>query len=172
MRSRLGEVFCAITVVVASACAGSAPTTAEKTFVAEMAPHHGLGLELVEIASVRADDVRLRRMVFEMSGYHHSDVDHLGHWLDRWRVTPADDFPGLVSGVDIDRLGTLSGPLFDAAWLEAMIDHHEGALTIAGRVLAAEPRPDIADMARATVEVQSREIDEMRSLLDRLTTDD
>lgn len=168
MRSRIRDALTVTVLVALGACGGSAPTTAEKTFVAEMAPHHLLGLELVEIATVRADDVRLRRLVFEMSGYHHSDAEHLGHLLEDWSLAPADDFPGRVPDVEVAALTTLAGPGFDEAWLRAMIDHHEGALTIASRVLTAEPRPDVATMARATVEVQSREIDEMRSLLDDL----
>lgn len=173
MRSRIRDIVAslalvAISSVTTASCGVAGPTSAERDFVAAMKPHHALGIELISLAAPRADDVRLRRLVFEMSGYHHTEMNHLDHWMSDWQVAPATAYPGRIPPEHMARLAGLSGAEFDVAWLRAMIDHHEGALTIANRVIAAEPRPDIADMARTTVEVQSGEIASMRTLIDDL----
>lgn len=169
MSRHLRELACAAALLVAAGC-GAAPklTAAEHTFVAQMIPHHDLGMELMDIATTRADDVRLRRLVFEMSGYHHSDMASLSRWSFEWSVTPSDEFPGSLTGSTLDRLADMSGPEFDAAWLEAMIDHHEGALAISRSSLARGVRQEMEEMARETIRVQSREIDEMASLVDEI----
>lgn len=166
MSRHLRELACAAALLVAAGC-GAAPTmaAAEHTFVAQMIPHHELGMTLMDIAATRADDVRLRRLVFEMGGYHHSEMASLSRWSFEWSITPADEFPGSLTDSTLDRLADMSGPEFDAAWLEAMIVHHEGALAISRSSLAQGMRSEMEKMANATVVVQSREIDEMRRLM-------
>ncbi len=166
MSRRLRDLACATLVVLAAGCASSpTSTTAEKTFVAQMIPHHELGMRLMDIAATRADDVRLRRLVFEMGGYHHSDMASLSKWSFEWGVKPSGDFPGDLPDTTLDRLATFTGAEFDEAWLDAMIDHHEGALAISRGALADDVRAEIREMARTTLEVQSREIDEMSQLI-------
>lgn len=166
MSRRLRDLVCATLVVLAAGCASSSNlTTAEKTFVAQMIPHHELGMRLMDIATTRADDVRLRRLVFEMGDYHHFDMASLSKWSFEWGVEPSGDFPGDLLDSTLDRLATLTGAEFDEAWLDAMIDHHEGALTISRDALAHEVRTEIKDMARTTIVIQSSEIDKMTMLL-------
>ena len=169
MSRRLRDLVLVALVIVAPACVAPARASdAEKTFVAQMLPHHDLGMELMEIASTRADDVRLRRLVFEMGDYHHTDMASLSQWAFEWNIASADTFPGSLADSTLAGLRELTGPKFDAAWLDAMIDHHEGALAISRSALAGSVRPELDEMAKATMEVQSREIDEMTSLLTKI----
>lgn len=50
-------------------------------------------------------------------------------------------------------------------WLEDMIKHHMGAVMMAQQVLRQDPRPEVADFARAVIAVQSEEIAMMQQLL-------
>lgn len=165
MPSRLHDALAVICIAGLAACGSPPPSEAERLFVTAMEPHHQLGIEMNDIAAVRADDVRLRRMVFGMSGYHHSDTDHLTHWMDQWNFVPESDYPGRIEQVRLDSMRRLSGARFDVAWLEAMIEHHEGALQIARALLESGAREEITVMARTTVDIQSREIAAMGDLL-------
>ena len=160
---------CAALLVITTGC-GSPPraTDADKLFVSHMIPHHDLGMELIDIAATHADDVRLRRLVFEMSSYHHSDMAALSQWSFEWGVDRSQDFPGDLPVSTLNQLASLSGTTFDLAWLDAMIEHHKGAISIAHAVLSGDALPGVAAMAQATIDIQRREINEMTSLFREL----
>lgn len=168
MPSRLPELAIALAVMTVSSCGSDAMSQAEQNFVAQMTPHHQLGIHLNEIAALRAEDVRLRRMVFEMSGYHRGDMAHLDHWSADQDIEPASDYPGHIDDAVLSTLETSTGDSFDTAWIDAMIEHHEGALQIAHTVLESRPRDEVRSLAQQTITVQSAEINELRALLDDL----
>lgn len=117
--------------IVGTGCGETAPSTADRIFVSAMVPHHQLGVQLLDNAVSRVDDVRLRRLVFKMSSYHESELHDLEKRRDKWNVTDSTRFPGWVSPDDLDELDALSGPAYDLRWLDLMIAHHEGAVTVA-----------------------------------------
>ena len=133
-----------VVLVMTGACghmhSSRQPNDVDRWFVASMVPHHRLGVELLEIAQPRVDDVRVRRLVFQMGGYHHSELQHLEHLAVEWGVAEASEFQGHLAPKVLDELRSLSGPQHDAAWLAAMIEHHEGAVAMARRQLGADDR--------------------------------
>lgn len=58
-----------------------------------------------------------------------------------------------------------SGEEFDRRWLTMMIEHHEGAVTMAKDVLATTADPAVEELATAVVEAQEREIAAMQGVL-------
>jgi len=142
---------------------------ADARFVATMVPHHRLGLELLALAEPRVDDVRVRRLVFQMSGYHHDELHQLEHHLAGWGLAEAEDYPGHLPPKVLTELAGTRGPDHDRAWLMAMIEHHEGALVIAHRQLDKGRDADLRRLAAGVVEVQRIELDRMRELLEVLT---
>ena len=131
------------------------PNDADRSFVAQLISHHHLGMELVDEATVHSSDVRLRRLVFDMSGSH----------ADRWRVTAATDFPGDLAAASVDRLAVLTGADHDTWWLHLMIEHHRGALALAATQLGSGQVRAVIDLARTVQTVQSREVTAMEQLL-------
>lgn len=129
-----------------------------------MIPHHHLGMTLVDEATRRSYDVRLRRLVFEMSGYHASELETLDRWSDAQGIAPMADFPGEVPEGEVRHLADLDTVEHDIWWLDLMIRHHRGAVEIAdaelrdGKVAAART---LADTVRR---VQSAEIEQMEEL--------
>ena len=51
------------------------------------------------------------------------------------------------------------------SWVRKMIEHHQGAIDMSRIVLEQNPRADVAEMARMTVEKQGKEIKELRKLV-------
>ena len=51
------------------------------------------------------------------------------------------------------------------SWVRKMIEHHQGALTMSEIVLKQNPRADVAEMARMTIEKQGKEIADLRKLV-------
>lgn len=146
-------------------CSTQVVLNSDKAFVAEMIPHHKVGIELIDDGQVNSSDVRLRRIVFKMSSYHHQDVHLLERFAYEWSVTLVDDFPGRVSAQQIHDLQRLSGRDYDVRWLELMIHHHKGALDIASKLLRQSGNEEMKEMARRVISVQADEIVEMVRLL-------
>ena len=140
-------------------------TTNVDTFLAGMVPHHRLGLEMLEHAVPRVDDVRVRRLVFEMSGYH---GDELHHWEDQLsHGAEVSTFPGWIAPDRLAALDDHTGPEYDVNWLVLMIEHHEGAIELAVDELTRVTRdsdPARHDLAQRIVATQRAEIEEMRTL--------
>lgn len=55
------------------------------------------------------------------------------------------------------------GEEFDAMFIDGMIEHHEGAITMAERALVEAEHPEIRAMAQAIVDAQATEIQQMES---------
>ena len=51
------------------------------------------------------------------------------------------------------------------SWVRKMIEHHQGAIDMSQIVLQQNPRADVAEMARMTVEKQGKEIEDLRKLV-------
>lgn len=147
------------------ACASGTPGAIDRLFVAEMIPHHHLGMELIDQATRRVADTGVRRLVFEMSSYHQSELDLLHDWAGQWNVESATDIPGWIDATQLTELAALSGTDYDRRWLELMIEHHEGAIEIAQRQIGEGSHRASIEMAESVREVQERDIADMQSLL-------
>lgn len=137
----------------------------DRTFVADMIPHHSIGMALIGDANQHSDDVRLRRYAFEMQGYHSDEFHRLHRIATEHDIIDALKFPGYINPSEIQYIATLSGPAHDIAWLQTMIVHHLGAVEIAKTEIAHGENTSLVEMAVTTKRVQTAEIAVMRDLL-------
>jgi uncharacterized protein (DUF305 family) len=72
---------------------------------------------------------------------------------------------GMMSEDDMAALDAATGADFERLWLQMMIEHHRGAVTMAQQVLADGSDARVLDLARAIIAAQQREIDQMTQLL-------
>jgi uncharacterized protein (DUF305 family) len=100
-----------------------------------------------------------------MASYHEADLHHLDHYLSGWSLVEAEVYPGWLDPERVRALEGLAGEQFDVAWLQAMIEHHEGALVLAVQLLDIGVRKELVAIAAGIIEVQSRELTQMRHLL-------
>ena len=170
--SRALRAIAGLVVVVVAGCGTKVSATpADRDFVAAMAPHHRLGIALVKQAETRAKSVELRRLVFDMHGYHHQEHSVLERWADDWKVEPAKTFPGEIPEVRLRELDSTTGIEFDLLWLTTMIEHHEGAIAISERALQSESSEEVERFALSTIDVQTAEIARMRELVQKLNSE-
>lgn len=169
-RAQAALLFVAVTVpapVLVASCGDgtSSWSDADRAFVAQLIPHHHLGMTLTDLAAQRSADVRLRRLVFEMSGYHRGELGVLEDWARSRNITGSTSFPGDIAASEIDELEGSTGSDFDRYWLDVMIRHHEGALDIAAAQLASGTVAEASELAHAVTRVQSAELETMERLL-------
>jgi uncharacterized protein (DUF305 family) len=76
--------------------------------------------------------------------------------------------PGMLTAAELEELGTARGAAFDRRFLELMIRHHEGALSMVADLLKtprAAQQVDVNVFANEVRLVQTAEIDLMRQML-------
>ncbi len=78
---------------------------------------------------------------------------HAGHQMD-----------GMLSDAEIAALRTAQGAEFDRLFLQGMIKHHEGAITMAQAVVNSVNK-EVADLAASIINAQELEISKMKELL-------
>ena len=106
-------------------------------------------LELAqEIKSAQAPEIEL---MASWSGVKSST--HAGHAMD-----------GMLSDDELAALRTAQGAEFDRLFLQGMIKHHEGAITMAQAVVNSVNK-EVADLAASIINAQELEISKMKELL-------
>jgi uncharacterized protein (DUF305 family) len=171
-------VITALLAVLAGCADPPAPAldvaAADTDYARTMLGHHEQALALAALVPGRASSPDVADLAFRIDRAQVEEAGQLQGFL-RARGAPADPDPamagmdGMAAPATLDRLGTLSGPAFDRLWLQTMTAHHEGALAMARRHLAATggagSTSALAEFSRTLLVAQQAEIDRMRALL-------
>ncbi len=176
-----GEASRTITAAKAVDLSGVEYTPADVRFMQGMIGHHAQAIEMTELLSSRSrrDDMHLLARRIEIS--QADEINLMRGWLQRrGQQVPAEHahhapgatlMPGMLSPEEMDRLAAASGPEFDRLFLEGMIKHHDGALTMVSELFAsagAGQEPEIFAFASDVDADQRIEIDRMSAMLSEL----
>lgn len=156
-------------------------TAADVRFMQGMIGHHAQALEMTELLRTRShrEDMRLLAQRIELS--QADEIAMMRRWLElRGEPVPTEHahhapgailMPGMLSPEEMGRLAAATGAGFDRLFLELMIKHHDGALTMV-RDLFANPgagqEPEIFAFASDVDADQRIEIDRMSAMLSEL----
>ncbi|MFD0902515.1 DUF305 domain-containing protein [Actinomadura sediminis] len=155
-----------------SASAGAAHNAQDVMFAQMMIPHHRQAVEMAELAATRAGSPEVRELAVQIAKAQGPEIRTMTGWLESWGEPEAGHaghgMDGMMSGEQMTELEGLSGAAFDRAFLEMMIEHHEGAVTMARDEQARGGFPDAKAMAGAIVRTQRAEIAKMRKLLEEM----
>jgi uncharacterized protein (DUF305 family) len=154
-----------------AASAVSAPA-GDVAFAQGMIPHHEQAVEMADVALAHpdvSDDVR--RLATSVKAAQDPEIQTMSRWLSAWGApTMGDehaghDMEGMMSEEDMAALGEAKGEAFNTMWLTMMIEHHEGAVTMAEGVLTTTSNAEVTSLAKAIIEAQQAEIATMRQLV-------
>jgi uncharacterized protein (DUF305 family) len=149
-------------------------------FAQGMIPHHAQAIVMADMALDQSTDPDVTRLATAIKAAQAPEIDQMTTWLEDWGQPVPETYDGMghsmegmegmmmsgmMSGADMERLGEAEGSTFDTMWLELMIQHHEGAVTMAEDVLADGKAPEVAQLAQAIIDAQQAEIAEMEALL-------
>jgi uncharacterized protein (DUF305 family) len=154
---------------------GSLHTGADVHFMQGMIAHHGQAIHMSHLAATRSADPRLVRFAQKIDLSQMSEIVLMQDWLDdRDQVVPDTTayhtitMPGMLTREQLAELGALRGAAFDRRFLELMVMHHEGALSMVADLLGT-PRAaqdvNVNVLANEIHAVQTAEIDLMRQML-------
>ena len=109
-----------------------------------------------------------------IQGAQDPEIELMTEWLTGWGQPiqmdmsdghSMDDMEGMMSAEQMDALAAATGAEFDQLWLEMMIEHHTGAISMADTVKADGSNPDVLALADQIITAQRAEIEEMQQLL-------
>jgi uncharacterized protein (DUF305 family) len=119
-------------------------TRAVRPFLERMISHHLQALELTALVPDRSDRVGVRQIAERMRIVQAEEIRLMEYWLqnetssgvmgDSEEVEPVG-MPGMLSPERMQRLRGLEGPEFDRLFLRSMVEHHQGAVLMAGALL-------------------------------------
>ncbi|MEV4544772.1 DUF305 domain-containing protein [Micromonospora echinaurantiaca] len=158
-----------------------AHTAADTQFMQRMIAHHAQALEMIALVPDRAASREVSLLARRIETSQRDEIAQMQRWLtERGERVPGPHahhaghdavMPGMLTPQQLSRLGRARGAEFDRLFLDLMIRHHDGALTMVEQLYAAggglEPASD--RFAREVNADQAIEIRSMQKLLAKLS---
>ncbi|MEV5434437.1 DUF305 domain-containing protein [Streptomyces sp. NPDC052682] len=153
---------------------------ADVTFAQMMIPHHEQALEMAQLADGRASDAGIKDLAKKIEQAQAPEIKTMKGWLESWnKPTAMASMPGMdhggghggdgmMSEGDMNELKAMKGTEFDKMFAQMMIEHHNGAITMAKDEQKNGKNADAKKMAGDIVKGQSAEVKQLQSILDRL----
>lgn len=152
---------------------GEAHMPFDQMFIIGMTAHHQSAIDMAKIALQRAEHPEVKQLAREIIKAQQAEIDQMRDWYRQWygasQVPRPDEdmmgsMPGMhgegMMGTDLDELRRAKP--FDKAFIDAMIPHHQGAVSMARMALRRAEHPEVRKMAQNIIETQQAEIDQMR----------
>ena len=158
-------------------------TPADVRFMQGMIGHHAQALEMTALLPSRTAAEGMKKLAERIAVSQADEIKMMQEWLKRRGQTLPDPhahhaagaalMPGMLTAEEMARLAAATGPAFDRLFLELMIKHHEGALTMVKALFAtpgAGQESEIFAFASDVDADQRMEIERMHALLASLAT--
>ncbi|MBK3639253.1 MULTISPECIES: DUF305 domain-containing protein [Streptomyces] len=158
----------------ASASSGAAAhNDQDMAFAQGMIPHHQQALEMARLAAGRASSPQVKDLASRIEKAQDPEIRTMNGWLKSWGMGMSSAMPGMghsampgmMDAKDMAGLKKMSGKDFDSMFLTMMIEHHKGAVAMAGTEKAKGSYGPAKSMAGDIVDAQTAEITEMNKLL-------
>ena len=153
-------------------------TPADVKFMQGMIGHHAQALEMTDLLKTRSVDPDMKKLAQRIELSQADEIKMMKEWLKaRGQEVPDDHahhahgatlMPGMLTPDEMARLAAATGPAFDKLFLEYMIKHHAGALTMVKELFStpgAGQASEIFGFASDVDADQRMEIDRMGAML-------
>ena len=176
-----GEAARVLTVEEAASLEHVTHTPADVRFMQGMIPHHAQALEMAALIPERTDHEGLLLLGRRIEISQRDEIAWMTRWLERRDETApmmgaghahglgeGELMPGMLSREEMDALAAARGSGFDRLFLEGMIKHHQGALTMVAELFGSPGGGQETEIFRFAADVdadQDMEILRMRDML-------
>ena len=145
-----------------------------------MIHHHAQALDMVELLKTRTTSEDMRKLAERIEISQADEIKMMEKWLQaRGKEVPhhmagmpgMPMMPGMLSDDQMKQLAAARGPAFDRLFLEFMIQHHAGALTMVKELFATTGAAQDSDIFAFASDVdadQRAEIARMSTMLKEL----
>ena len=175
-----GQPSRAISAADASDLSQVRHTAADVAFMQGMIAHHAQALEMTALLRTRTERDDMRRMAERIEISQSDEITMMREWLRSRSETVPDEhahhaherMPGMLAEEQMAQLAGARGAAFDRLFLEGMIAHHQGALTMVADLLQQPGAGQASDVFEFVADVeadQRMEIARMAAMLQELS---
>ena len=158
-------------------------TAADVHFMSGMIQHHAQAVLVAGWAPTHGASPALRALCERIVVGQRDEIVLMRRWLDdRHEPVPSADLshmmmpgmdssmlmPGMLTAAELGRLDSARGPQFDRLFLQDMIRHHQGAITMVNQLFASRGAGEEEPVFRFAANVfadQTTEIERMQRML-------
>jgi len=152
---------------------GDKTKAADKAFLTGMNAHHQSALEMAAIANTRGEDPFVKRLAGDITSTQNREIVEMKGIYKRLFNGELRPDPGAHDGLGLtaEQAGMTHSPKtnemlrsanpFDRAFVDEMVPHHRGAVTMATTVLTSSKDGPLRKLAEGIITTQKREITEM-----------
>lgn len=162
-------------------------TATDVTFAQQMLVHHQDAVAMADLAPTRASSAKVKALAVQIKAEQTPEIKKMMGWLAVWAphsamtgmssstgamggMSPDDAssspaMPGMMTGEQMSELTAAKGTQFDKLFLELMIVHHRGAVTMAKTEKADGANTAALALADSIISGQGAEIITMQGLL-------
>jgi uncharacterized protein (DUF305 family) len=146
-----------------------------------MIHHHAQALDMTDLVAARTQSDDMKKLALRISLSQADEIKMMRRWLEvRGQAAPdqhanhmpgAPMMPGMLTPDEMNRLAAVKGRDFDRLFLEGMIKHHAGALTMVQDLFATPGAGQDSEVFAFASDVdadQRMEIDRMGAMLGEL----
>lgn len=155
----------------------AAPNDADVEYITMMIPHHEQAKVMTALVPSKTANQQIRALAERISVAQDGEITMMKTWLsDRGKPVPGEGhgghgghsdhalMPGMATEAQLNELRAATGPAFEKLFLDLMIVHHQGALTMAEAELGKGVEVKAQEMAQEVITGQSAEIERMRTM--------
>jgi len=157
-----------------------AHNAADVDFATQMIPHHEQALEMVDVARDHDLSPAIRKLTEDIRAAQGPEIKLMRSWLKAWKepmTRPSGhhgmegehhgglEMPGMMADAEMSDLKRAQGKAFEVMWLQMMIKHHEGAISMAKEEQTSGSFGPALRLAKSIAAAQQAEIDHMQNLL-------
>ncbi|WP_033438613.1 DUF305 domain-containing protein [Saccharothrix sp. NRRL B-16314] len=155
-----------------------APSEADLKYVAMMIVHHKQALEMSALAAERAQNQTVRGLASRIHDTQGPEIGAMEQWQRQYAESAPghghnaelpdvshESMPGMATAEQMAALKAATGAEFDRLFLQLMIAHHEGAVTMAIEVLSSGTDVRVEEMANDVAVSQTDEVERMKALV-------
>jgi uncharacterized protein (DUF305 family) len=176
-----GETGRLLSAGEASRLLGVQHTDADVRFLQDMIAHHAQALEMTALTDARSGRDDMRQLAGRIALSQEDEIRTMGEWLrERGVENPGAAThqghlgPGMLTADEMNRLEQARGLEFDRLFLELMIKHHRGAVTMVNALFDQPGSVQDSQLFALTSDIlsdQTAEIDRMGAILAVLSPD-
>ncbi|WP_435888611.1 DUF305 domain-containing protein [Streptomyces niveus] len=151
------------------------PNSSDFGYATMMIQHHSQALVMTELAPDRAGSSQIKRLAERIAASQKPEIGAMEGWLkinggeekakkEGGHDHGSMDMPGMATEAQLTKLRAAKGKAFDDLFINLMVTHHQGAVTMATEALSGGNNVQLEEMASDVIAQQTSEINRMRSL--------
>ena len=152
----------------ASTKSSSSGNATDAAFITDMTSHHQGAIDMATVAQKQADHADIRTLADDIISAQKGEIATMSAVMDDMRAMGMHDSGHMgmsqhAMGMDMDMTALENAKPFDRAFIDAMVPHHQGAITMAKAELAKGGQPALRKMAKNIIAAQTKEIAQMKA---------